>query len=159
MAFHRIGLVLASIVLAIVAPETSRAAGARAASNGAEVLTGSIQCSGSVFTDGQDPSIQAIAYLSGTSDIVVDFAPFPPEARNVPADLDEMGRICASSLESARAAAPPDCALTAISLSRGEFGNGSSTHGSFSFVCEGRRDAVVHAVAAFSRAVVLADLN
>lgn len=159
MSFRRNGVALAGAILAISIPEAAPAAGDRATLNGAEVLTGSIQCSGSVYTDEQDPSIQAIAYLSGTSDIVADFAPFPSERRDVPADLDEMERICVSFLESARAAAPPNCALKAVSLSRGVFGNGSSTHGSFSFVCEGRRDAVVRAVAAFSRAVVLADLH
>jgi hypothetical protein len=162
VTLNRTGFALAGALLALGIAGASGADSNRPASrpeSNAEVLTGMYQCSGSVFSDGQGPRIQAIVYLSGTSDLVSDFAPLPSEAVDVPAELDAMDRICASNLESARASAPPNCTLTAISVTRGVFGNGSSSGSSFSFVCEGRRDAVIRAVAAFSRSVVLGNLQ
>ena len=158
----RVAVGLACTFLVLGAPWTSRAEGSRPGAKvqgEAEVLTGQYQCSGSIFSDGQDPTIQAIVYLSGTSGLVSDFAPFPAESRGGPPDLDEMDRICAAHLENARASAPPVCALTPVRTFRDEFGNGSSSGGSFSFVCEGRRDAVIQAIGSFSRSVVLGSLR
>ena len=162
MTLFRTNSILAGTVLALGVVSASWAEDSRSASkiqSGTEVLTEMYQCSGSVYSDGQNQNVQAVVYFSGTSDLVSEFAPLPAETRDAPADLEEMDRICASHLEEARASASSICTLTPVTTFRGEFGNGASSGRSFRFVCEGRRDAVIRAVGGFSRSLVLAVLQ
>ena len=121
------------------------------ASQGQEVVAGSYQCGGSIFTDDQPPEISTWSYLSATSGITQGFGGTGQRSTDVPADLDAMAGICDEHVANVRANVPAICTLGALDRERSTWGNGQGVSASFSFSCQGTRDEVMGVIGAFSR--------
>jgi hypothetical protein len=118
---------------------------------GQEVVTGSYDCAGTVFTDDQDADVWAGAQLNATSGITSGFFGTSQRSTQVPADLDAMAALCLAHVSDVFSQVPSICALGPISSEQGEFGNGASTSSGFDFSCQGTRDEVIGVIGGFSR--------
>ncbi|MBW2542705.1 MAG: hypothetical protein JRF15_11490 [Deltaproteobacteria bacterium] len=123
-----------------------------------EVLTGSYSCTGTVFTDEQEPEIYAGAWLTATSGITQNYYGSGNSSRNVPADLDAMASICDAHVEEVLSMIPGICALGPVLKEGGEFGNGANVSSRFNFSCQGSRNAVIGVIGGFSHASVIVPL-
>lgn len=118
---------------------------------GQEVVAGSYQCDGTVFTDEQEANVSAGSFLYATSGIASDFFGSNQSSRDVPADLDVMATICEGHISRVLSEVPSICALGPIEAGRGEFGNGARVFSGFDFSCQGTRDQVIGVIGGFSR--------
>jgi len=123
-----------------------------------EVLTGSYQCTGTVFTDQQEPEINAGAWLSATSGITQDYYGAGNSSKNVPADLDAMAAICDAHVEKVLSMIPGICALGPVVKEGGVFGNGENVTSRFNFSCQGSRNAVIGVIGGFGQVAVIVPL-
>lgn len=138
-------------------PCTSRADDVRGgtpafrSAQGQEVVAGSYNCSGTVFTDDQAANVSAGAFVNATSGIVSGFFGTFRRSQDVPADLDEMAVICEAHISQVLSQVPSICTLGPVERERGEFGNGASIASGFDFSCQGTRDEVIGVIGGFSR--------
>ena len=123
-----------------------------------EVLSGTYQCTGTVYTDEQKPEIYAAAWLSATSGITQDYYGAGNSSRNVPADLVAMAAICDAHVEKVLAMIPGICALGPVVNEGGAFGNGENVSSRFNFSCQGSRNAVIGVIGGFSQVAVIVPL-
>lgn len=123
-----------------------------------EVLTGTYQCTGTIFSDEQVPEINAGAWFSATSGITQDYYGAGNSSRNVPADLDAMASICDAHVETVLAMIPGICALGPVVQEGGVFGNGENISSRFNFSCQGSRNAIIGVIGGFSHVTVIVPL-
>jgi len=123
-----------------------------------EVLSGSYQCTGTVYTDEQKPNIYASAWLSATSGITQDYYGAGSSSSNVPADLAAMAAICEAHVEKVLSMIPGICALGRVENEGGVFGNGEAVSSRFNFSCQGSRNAVIGVIGGFSQVAVMVPL-
>jgi hypothetical protein len=124
---------------------------------GQEVVNGSYDCYGSVYTDDQPPMLGAYIDLTATSGITSGFNGPLQGSFDGPADLDAMAAICEAHVDSVVADAAAICAVGPIRSDRGTFGNGESVDVRFSFSCQGTRDEVIGVIGSFSRHALAID--
>lgn len=151
------------LAIALVGAGLAHARGGRpggdgGAFQGQEVVTGYYSCSGSVYTDDQDPQVSVYSYLSATSGITDDFYGPGRSSSNVPPDLDAMASICEEHVSTAYSSLPQICATGSVRHERGAFGNGESVSSSFDFSCQGTRDQVIGVIGLISRMPLQAQL-
>ncbi len=118
---------------------------------GQEVVTGSYDCNGTVFTDDQSAQVSAGAFMQATSGITSGFFGTRQRSQEVPADLDAMAKICDTHISHSLSQIPSICTLGPIERERGEFGNGASVGSGFDFSCQGTRDEVIGVLGGFTR--------
>lgn len=122
---------------------------------GLEVIMGSYECAGSVHAGYPPPALQVSAYIWGTSDIASGgYLPTSP-IHNVSPDIEVAEGLCVEQAQALYSALADSCTVARIATSRSAtYPNGQSTYTSFQFSCQGRRDAVVAAIGAATRALV-----
>lgn len=146
-------LLLALVAGSGVAKDRMRVFDGARPGSGQEVLGGSYFCSGSVYTDEQQPNISVGSWLGATSGITEGFSP-PYHSAFVDTDLSDMAARCATHVQEVYDAMPGICALGELRSQGGDFGNGSSVSTEFQFSCQGSRDRVVSVIGAIGRMAV-----
>jgi hypothetical protein len=128
-----------------------RGAPAFRSSPGQEVVNGSYDCSGTIYTDDQGVNIWAGAQLNATSGITSGFFGTSQRASEVPADLPAMAEICRAHVDQVSSQVPVICSVGQIANEQYVFGNGTSVSARFDFSCQGTRDEVIGVIGGFSR--------